>query len=116
MESRLPVQYKFISIEGRPISDELYSGETRDMSSSGILLAGPIPDQISLRQLLKEKITIWMLVELPEEESPIQALARVAWIQSDKEDPENCMLGLEFTQITSANVDKIYAMIVRNEF
>ena len=115
LAARVPVQYKFISVEGRPIGEEFYHGETRDISSSGLLLVGPIPEQISLRQLLKEKITIWMLIELPEEASSVQALARVAWLESDKESAENCVLGLEFTQITSANVDKIYAMMLRKE-
>ena len=115
LAARLPVQYKFISVEGRPIGEEFYHGETRDISSSGLLLVGPIPDQISLRQLLKEKITIWMLIEIGEEQPSVQALARVAWLQSDKESAENCVLGLEFTQITTANVDKIYAMMVRGE-
>ena len=115
LEAQLLVQYKFISVEDRPIGEQFYKGQTRDISSSGLLLVGPIPEQISLRQLLKEKITIWMLIELPEEPSSVQALARVAWLQSDKESAENCVLGLEFTQITSANVDKIYALMLHEK-
>ena len=112
--SDLPVRYECIGVEGEPVETRVYEGTAVNISAGGMLLLGPIPDNISLKQVLEEKIAVRTTLRFPDEKEPIQALSRISWLEPDKNCPGKCMLGLEFKEISTEDVDKIFALIIRS--
>ena len=50
---------------------------------------------------------------IPERERPIQALARVAWIEGLDEASGRAQLGLVFREITTEAQDEVLAWVIR---
>jgi len=115
MACELPVKYKFISLTDKEVDEELFEGCTRNISPSGILLQGPIPDLKYLQPMLQQEVAIAVRLQIPEEDNCVRAIARLAWFECIEDDPNHCLFGLNFKEITSQDIDKIFRLIIESQ-
>ena len=115
MACELPVKYKFVSLADEKVGENLFEGCTRNISPSGILLQGLIPDSKYLQLMLQQRIAIVVKVGIPEDNSPVTAITRLAWFEAIEDDPNNCLFGLHFKEITSQDTDKIFRLIIESQ-
>jgi c-di-GMP-binding flagellar brake protein YcgR len=111
----LPVRYKFLSheLDGRVEADEIHEGSTNNLSGGGLLLRARIPHLEWIPALLMQKIVIGVNLLLPNDDLPVKALTRVAWIESLEEGTNKAQLGLRFKEIAQEAEDRILQYIVR---
>ena len=67
-----------------------------------------------VKPLLAQKIFVGVRLKLPNAAKPVEALARVIWLESIEGNVENHNLGLEFKEITTADIDKIFELVIRS--
>lgn len=116
IRSELLVRYKFLSNNATdPNLDKIYNGKVTNISGSGIMIVGPIPDARWIPELLMQRIVIGINFSLPNEEEPIKTLTRAAWIETIDEPAHLCSMGLKFKEITTKDTDKIFRFIIRNQ-
>ena len=109
----VPVQYRLIAQVGEAkVPPDLLEGETQNIGAGGILLVGPIPDPGVVTDLLLQKTVIGVRIFLPGEDKPVEALARVAWLEAIDQDQKRCSLGLSFKEITSDAQDILFRFII----
>ena len=109
----VPVEYKFIAQDpGIEVPREVLKGESRNLGAGGILLAGALPGSELISHLLMQKAVIGVRVLLPEESEPVQAIARVAWIEAVSQNDEACCLGLCFREITNEAQNALFRFII----
>jgi c-di-GMP-binding flagellar brake protein YcgR len=117
IRSGLIVRYKFISQIGS--SDErlnqIYQGNATNISASGIMIEGPIPDPLWIPELLMQRMVIGLNFLIPSEEELIKTLTRLAWAETVEEVTHLCRMGLKFKEITTKDTDKIFKFIIRNQ-
>jgi len=116
IRSELNVRYKFLAaIIPDQNLDKIYEGKVTNISGSGIMILGPIPDSRWIPELLMQRMVIGINFMLPNEEEPIKTLTRAAWIETIDENAHICSLGLKFKEITTKDTDKIFRFIIRNQ-
>ena len=109
----VPVQYRLISQAPETVvPPDLLEGETQNIGAGGILLVGPIPEPAVVTELLLQKAVIGVRIFLPGEDKPVEALARVAWLEAVDTDQKRCSLGLSFKEITSDAQDTLFRFII----
>ena len=111
----LVVRYKFLSHDfaENPNASQIHEGSTNNISGGGLLLRARIPDLQWIPSLLMQRIVIGVNLYLPNEEGPVKALTRVAWIESLEEGTQKCSLGLRFHEIGREDEDRILQYIIR---
>jgi c-di-GMP-binding flagellar brake protein YcgR len=111
----LPVRYKFLSHDfgDEAVASQIHEGSTNNISGGGLLLRGRIPDLQWIPSLLMQRIVIGVNLHFPNDEMPLKALTRVAWIESLEEGTQKCSLGLRFHEIGREDEDRILQYIIR---
>jgi c-di-GMP-binding flagellar brake protein YcgR len=111
---QIPVRYKFLSkVRHDPALEEIYEGTTMNLGGGGLLLLGRIPVVDWIPDLLMQKIVIGVNLLLPQEEAPIKALTRVAWVETFDEQTMKCNLGLKFKEVTQQDKDRIFKFVIK---
>ncbi|NUN49932.1 MAG: PilZ domain-containing protein [Candidatus Brocadiae bacterium] len=111
---QIPVRYKFLSkLRTGPELEEVFEGTTTNVGGGGLLLLGRIPVLDWIPDLLMSRIVLGVNLLLPQEESPIKALTRVAWVETFDEATMKCNLGLRFKEITQSDKDRIFKFVIR---
>ena len=109
----VPVKYRLISQSPDvTVPKDYLEGETQNIGAGGILLVGPIPHADLVTDLLVQKVVVGVRIHLPGEEKPVEALARVAWLEAIDQDEHRCSLGLTFKEITSDAQDTLFRFII----
>ena len=110
----LQVRYKFVSSTKKDKAlTQSYSGDTRNISGSGILLVGKLPDPAWVEELLGKRMSLAVSIRLPGVGGPVNAVARAAWINVDMEKkPIECEMGLEFREITQVDEQRLLEFII----
>ncbi len=109
----VPVQYRLVPQTGdASVPQEVLEGETQNIGAGGILLVGAVPDPAIVTDLLLQKVVVGVRIFLPGEERPVEALARVAWVEAIDQDQRRCSLGLSFKEITSDAQDTLFRFII----
>ena len=109
----VPVTYRLISQSPDvTVSDEYLEGETLNIGAGGVLLVGPMPNAEVVTELLMQRVVVGVRIFLPGEEKPVEALARVAWLEAIDQETKRCSLGLAFKEITSDAQDTIFRFII----
>ena len=112
---QLPVRYKFLSPSANSKkSDEVFTGNTTNISAGGMLLMGQIPSADWLGDLLLQKVVLGINVLIPEVNQPLKLLARVCWIEALNTKNE-CAMGLMYKEIKREDQDKIVQLIIRSQ-
>ncbi|MCD6404943.1 MAG: PilZ domain-containing protein [Planctomycetes bacterium] len=107
----LRVKYRFISTGPDFAEERVYEGQTNNIGGGGLLLTGQVPSVDWITELLMEKVLLALTVDLPEG-PPVQAIARVAWLEAIDQNTEVCQLGLTFKEITGENRDRILDFVI----
>lgn len=110
----LPVRYKFLSPGASKTVDQIFEGNTSNISAGGMLLVGKIPSSDWLEDLLLQKVILGINVLLPESQEPVKLLARVRWIESLTAQNQ-CSMGLIYKEIKRPDQDKIVQLIIRSQ-
>lgn len=110
----LPVRYKFVSTEPGFREEAAREGRTDNVGGGGLLLTGQVPSVDWITELLMEKIVLAVTIELPDGK-PVQATARVAWLEAIDQNTEVCQLGLMFKEISAENQDRIFDYVAKNQ-
>lgn len=113
---RMPASYRLISLTDEKVDERVFDGQTSNISPSGVLLRGPIPDSKYLAPMLQQKIAVAVMIQFPNETVPVKAIARVCWFESIEGSPECCHLGLNYREITLQDVDRIMRLIIQSKF
>ena len=108
------VDYRFV-----PSSPDLASlktgqtfhGHTGNVGAGGLLLVGEIPDNDLIADLLMRRVSLVVEIRLPEHQ-PINALARVAWLEAIDPAGQTCSMGLTFREITTSAQDELFRFII----
>ena len=109
----VPVKYRFIQATGDvTVPEDYFDGETRNVGAGGILLVGPILEPKLVTELLLQKVVVGVRIFLPGADEPVEALARVAWLEAIDQEDNMCSLGLSFKEITSAARDTLFRFII----
>lgn len=109
----VPVKYRLISQSADvTVPDDYMDGETQNVGAGGMLLVGPILQADLITGLLVQKIVVGVRIYLPGEEDPVEALARVAWLEAFNEEENRCFLGLTFKEITNEAQDTLFRFII----
>lgn len=109
----VPVKFRLIS-QSRDVTvpEDYLEGETQNIGAGGILLVGPIPYSDFITELLTQRVVIGVRIFLPGEDKPVEALARVAWLEAIDQEENRCSLGLAFKEITSEAQDTLFRFII----
>jgi len=113
VSSSLPVRYRFLSVEPEYRDDAVREGRTDNIGGGGLLLTGQVPSVDWITELLMEKILVAVTLELPGYDEPVQAIARVAWLEAIDQNTEICQLGLTFKEITNESRDRIFDFVIK---
>ena len=109
----VPVTYRLISQSPDvTVSDDYLEGETQNIGAGGVLLVGPMPHADMVTELLMQRVVVGVRIFLPGEEKPVEALARVAWLEAIDQETHRCSLGLAFKEITSDAQDTLFRFII----
>lgn len=111
----IPVRYKFLSRDFELDEDNVREGITRNISGSGLLLLGHMPQPEWITPLLMQRIVLGVNILLPMIENPVKALTRVAWIEAIPEGADRCAMGLKFREITKEGQDEIFRYVIRSQ-
>ncbi len=117
IDAEIPVQYSFMcDYRDEPELDKTYEGKTEDISGGGLLLKGKIPELSWVPELLTNKMKVAVKLQLQEEDkSDINALTRVAWIETIDEFTLESQMGLSFTEITNEDQDQIFNLVIQKK-
>jgi c-di-GMP-binding flagellar brake protein YcgR len=110
---QIPVRYKFLTQSGEKYSDRMFEGTTYDLSASGMLLLGEIPDTKAVIDMLSQRVVIGMNMLLPGDPEAIKAIGRVAWVEDLDESLRQCSMGVYFREITKDSKDRIFRYIIK---
>ena len=109
----VPVKFRLIAqTPDVTVPDDYMDGETQNIGAGGMLLAGPIPRPDLITDLLVQKVVVGVRIYLPGEDEPVEALARVAWLEAIDQEDNRCSLGLSFKEITSEAQDVLFRFII----
>ncbi len=111
--SSLPVRYKFLSSSPEYHDDNVREGLTDNVGGGGMLLTGQVPGMDWITELLMEKILVAVTIDIPGSADPVQAIARVAWLEAIDQNTEVCQLGLTFKEITNESRDRIFDFVIK---
>ena len=111
----LPVRYAFLDIQGEPLPPGVSEGASGNLSAGGLLLQGRIPDLGWVPELLVQHMAVSLSISLPKEFRAIEAIARVAWIETIDQETHRCNLGLNFLEITREDQDRLFRLTVRSQ-
>ena len=107
----LRVKYRFLSSSTDFTDNHVYEGQTNNIGGGGLLLTGQVPSVDWITELLMEKVLLALTVDLPKS-PPVQAIAKVAWLEAIDQNTEVCQLGLTFKEITGENRDRILDFVI----
>ena len=111
---QIPVRYKYLcKTRNEQEMEEVYEGTTTNLGGGGLLLLGRVPKVDWIPELLMQKIVIGVNLLLPQDEMPIKALTRVAWVETFDETTMKCNMGLKFKEITQADKDRIFKFVIK---
>jgi len=113
VRAELPVKYKFLSQDPGFLSDEVFEGTTSNISGSGLLLVGQMPNADWITGLLMERIVIGVNIFLPGSNEAVKALTRTSWIEALDERSQRCSIGLRFREITKEHLDRLFKFVIK---
>ena len=111
--SSLPVKYNFLSSQPEYDDRTVREGLTDNIGGGGLLLTGQVPSVDWITELLMEKVLVAVSIHLPGADAPVQAIARVAWLEAIDQNTEICQLGLTFKEITNDARDRILNLVIK---
>ncbi len=109
----IPVRYKFLSKVIDLGTDQIFEGQTRDLSASGCKLVGKIPSLNWIPALLMGKIVVGVNLLLPSKDEPVKALCRLTHMEAFEEGAERFSFGLVCEEITKENADEIMRYLIK---
>ena len=119
LEQDIPAEYNFINEIKSVALSHKRSGTIRNISSKGVRLEINELDASLMEGLYSGLIKLGILINLPGEERPLKAIAKVAWLTKAFENSDTgsakYILGLEFLDISAADTDAIVKYIL-NEY
>jgi PilZ domain-containing protein len=100
LKRSVPVRYKFLSSTVRePAMDRVCDGVTQNISMGGLLLVGPVPRLEWMKDLLLGRINVGVNLLIPNLETPVKVLTRVAWIEAMDEQAISLRIGLRILEV-----------------
>ncbi len=116
VSAEIPVKYRFICKHRQDEElEKTYEGKTRNLSGGGLLLEGKIPLLPWVPEMLMNKMKVAVRVELPDADEPVEAVSRVAWIETLDEYTHHSHIGLNFKEITKEDRDRIFQYVINSE-
>ena len=115
--AEIPVRFRFLGgDESQPQDDTIgwRDGVTENLSVSGLLLRGVLPEMGILSDLLCGRLPVALRIELPDGQPPTLALARVAWLEGLDPDGLTCRMGLRFGEILRSEQERILEFVIHH--
>ncbi len=111
----VPIRYKLVRPDGQKVVEDLFEGNTTNISTGGILLNGKLPDPSFVVELLAQRIRIALNMAIPGDEAPVKAIARAAWIERLEEKSGIFPMGLSFDEISDADRSRIQRYTIKSQ-
>jgi hypothetical protein len=115
--AEVPVQFRFLSgDESLPQGESAgwRDGRTENLSVSGLLLVGMLPEAGLLSDLLCGRLPVALRIALPDGKPPVLVLARAKWLEGLDPDGLTCRMGLRFQEILRVEQERILEFVIRN--
>lgn len=115
LKTEIPIRYKFLCKVMDLDCDQIFEGNSKNISSKGCLLVGKVPSLSWIPGMLQGKILVGCNILLPSLDTPVKGLCRTAWIEAIPEGSDRCLLGLTFQDMTKENQDEIMKYIIKSQ-
>ena len=115
VKASVRLRYKFYHCFDETEAEEVYEGMTENISGGGVFLRGRIPKAEWIPELLMRRMVLALKMFLPTEAEPVNALARLAWIEGMKEGEEKWGMGLEFQEMSAEDRDRITRFVIKTQ-
>jgi hypothetical protein len=107
LDSIFPVQFRLISADGKQFLSDWLQGFTNNVSKGGICLSVNYLNP-EFAKLIKERLIKFALeIEIPLKKNPVDALARVAWIDNLNPPSDKYIIGLSYENIDPLQNNRI---------
>ena len=107
LDTVFPVQFRLLGPDGRSFASDWLQGFTNDIGKGGFCLRASKVRQDIAEKLGQPKMQLSLLIELPIGSKAIAALARIAWLRQDPQQPDRYLVGLSYEQIDAAGNARI---------
>ncbi len=112
LPTALQASYRFIQEEPGSGMDRVpRTGVVENLSGGGLLLRTEEPPVEMVGDLLSGRVALAFHLELPD--GPLDALARVVWIEGEGRLGSDVCMGLEFQEITSRDRDRVIRTVIQ---
>lgn len=111
--TEVDIHYTFMSVEGEASHPHTHAGTALNLSRTGMLLHGTIPDESWTTRLLNNEEILALRIPIPEGE-PLQAVASVRWIRSS-EPKDRFEIGLRFERLADGDLPRLERYLNRNK-
>lgn len=116
LEQTIPAKYNLINDVKSIELSKKRTATIQNISAGGVRLQVEGLDEQWIEGLYSGMVKLGLEIELPGGGKPVRALAKVAWLTKAPEATEsgktNCLMGLEFIDITTEDKDSIKKYII----
>lgn len=109
----VPVRYKLVRPTGEKVLEDLFEGNTNNISTGGLLLQGKLPDPSYVIELLAQRVRIALNMAIPGDTVSIKAIARAAWIERLEASSGVFPMGLSFEHLDDADRARIQRFTIK---
>lgn len=111
LDTVFPVEARILSLDGASFLSEWLQGFTRNISEGGICLEiSKLPAEIA--GLIKDKqVKICLKMDFPVFKNPVDAVAVVAWMVNEPDNPNRYSIGLSYENIDPLFASKIISYV-----
>lgn len=99
LDSVFPVQFKLLGMDTQEALSPWLQGFTNNISKGGLCLVVNNLDRALAVFVREQKAKLALGIEMPFSKKPIEAVARIAWVQEDREQPDKYYIGLSYERI-----------------
>jgi TolA-binding protein len=106
-----PVQFKFLNADTKAELSAWLQGFTSDIGRGGICLQVHKLSPAFIPLLKEGRSIIALELELPITRRPVQAKSTISWFKMREEEPEICLIGLNYSEIDPPDNNKIMRFV-----
>ena len=112
VNTALSIEYQYLGESAELLESGRRRGEACNISRGGMELQVDVPPESIASKVLQRLLPVYVEVPLPNSNTPVRTVGRVAWLQPRTVTPPKYRMGLEFREMTRADEDRIVRYII----
>jgi len=111
LDTVFPIEVRILSLDGGSSLSEGLQGFTRNISEGGICLeiSGLTAELLSL--IKAKQVKMYLKMDFPVLKNPVDALAQIAWVSNEPDNPNRYSIGLRYEKIDPLLANKIISYV-----